>query len=71
MSDFLVPLPLILLGWAIGGGSPGPATLAISSTSMEYGRRNGLLLALGVISGLQIIEISMARAVVCPNLRRA
>lgn len=51
MSDFLVPLPLILLGWAIGGGSPGPATLAISSTSMEYGRRNGLLLALGVVVG--------------------
>ncbi len=51
MSEFLIPLPLILLGWALGGGSPGPATLAISSTSMEHGRRNGVLLALGVVAG--------------------
>ncbi len=51
MSEFLIPLPLILLGWAIGGGSPGPATLAISSTSMEHGRRDGVLIALGVVVG--------------------
>lgn len=51
MSEFLIPLPLILLGWAIGGGSPGPATLAISSTSMEHGRRHGVMIALGVVLG--------------------
>ena len=51
MSDLLFPLPFILLGWAIGGGSPGPATLAISSTSMAHGRALGLQLAAGVVLG--------------------
>jgi len=51
MNDLLIPLPLLLLGWALGGGSPGPATLAISSTSMEYGRRAGVLIALGIVVG--------------------
>lgn len=51
MSDLLFPLPLILLGWAMGGGSPGPATLAISSTSMAHGRGPGLQLAAGVVVG--------------------
>ena len=51
MNDLLFPLPLILLGWAIGGGSPGPATLAISGTSMAHGRRTGLQLATGVVIG--------------------
>lgn len=44
-------MPLILFGWAVAGGSPGPATLAISSTSMASGRRAGLILALGVVTG--------------------
>jgi len=48
---FALPLPVILLGWAVGGGSPGPATLAISSTSMAYGRPAGLALASGIIAG--------------------
>ena len=51
MSDLLFPLPLILLGWAIGGGSPGPATLAISGTSMAHGRAMGVQLAAGVVVG--------------------
>jgi len=51
MIELLIPLPLLLLGWALGGGSPGPATLAISSTSMEHGRHNGFMLALGVTVG--------------------
>ncbi|MEM6595980.1 MAG: LysE family transporter, partial [Pseudomonadota bacterium] len=52
MSEaFLFPLPLILLGWALGGGSPGPATLAISGTAMGYGRLSGLTLAFGVVIG--------------------
>ncbi|ABG31004.1 amino acid transporter [Roseobacter denitrificans] len=53
MTDamFLLPLPLILLGWVIGGGSPGPATLAISGTSMQMGRRSGLTVAAGIVVG--------------------
>lgn len=60
MSEFLIPLPVILLGWALGGGSPGPATLAISSTSMEHGRRSGLFIALGVVVGSAIWGIAAA-----------
>lgn len=51
MPDTLLPLTAILLGWLIAGGSPGPATLTISGTSMEYGRRAGLSVALGVVAG--------------------
>lgn len=51
MTDLLIPLPVILIGWAIAGGSPGPATLAISGTSMGQGRAQGLALAWGVVAG--------------------
>lgn len=50
-ETLLIPLPLILLGWAVAGGSPGPATLAISGASMAQGRGAGLLVALGVLAG--------------------
>ncbi|MEO9898549.1 MAG: LysE family transporter [Paracoccaceae bacterium] len=42
---------IVLLGWAFAGGSPGPATLAISGTSMAQGRIAGLSIASGVIAG--------------------
>ncbi len=42
---------IILLGWALAGGSPGPATLAISGTAMAGGRVAGLSVASGVIAG--------------------
>ena len=42
---------LVLLGWALAGGSPGPATLAISATAMGQGRRAGLSVASGVMAG--------------------
>ncbi|MEO9516537.1 MAG: LysE family transporter [Paracoccaceae bacterium] len=42
---------IILLGWALAGGSPGPATLAISGTSMAQGRIAGLAMASGVVAG--------------------
>lgn len=42
---------IILLGWALAGGSPGPATLAISGTAMAHGRAAGLAIASGVIAG--------------------
>jgi threonine/homoserine/homoserine lactone efflux protein len=40
-----------LLAWAIGGASPGPATLAIAGTSMERGRSAGLAVAAGIVFG--------------------
>ena len=42
---------LLLLAWAIGGASPGPATLAIAGTSMERGRAAGLSVAAGIVIG--------------------
>ncbi len=42
---------IVLLGWALAGGSPGPATLAISGTSMTFGRAAGISVASGVIAG--------------------
>jgi len=42
---------LILIGWAIAGGSPGPATLAISGAAMSQGRSAGLSIASGVLVG--------------------
>ena len=42
---------LVLLGWALAGGSPGPATLAISGTAMGQGRGAGLAIASGVVAG--------------------
>lgn len=42
---------VILIGWAIAGGSPGPATLAISGTAMSLGRRAGLTIAAGIVCG--------------------
>ena len=61
MTDLLLfPLPVLLLGWMIGGGSPGPATLAISSTSMALGRRAGLALSSGIICGSAMWGIAAA-----------
>lgn len=42
---------LIVLGWAIAGGSPGPATLAISGAAMSAGRAAGVSVASGVVAG--------------------
>lgn len=50
-TSLLLPLPAILLGWVLAAGSPGPATLTISGTAMEQGRRAALVLALGVFFG--------------------
>jgi threonine efflux protein len=52
---------LLILGAAlIAGGSPGPATLAISGTAMTQGRAAGLALASGVTSGSFIWSIAAA-----------
>ncbi|MEJ5218681.1 LysE family translocator [Cognatishimia sp. D5M38] len=42
---------LILMGWAVAGGSPGPATLAISGAAMGGGRAAGIAMAAGVVAG--------------------
>lgn len=44
-------LSIIVLAWVIGAGSPGPATLAISATSMEHGRQSGVTIAAGIVAG--------------------
>lgn len=54
---------LILVGWAIAGGSPGPATLAISGASMSSGRKAGLALATGVLCGSATWGIAAALGV--------
>ena len=46
-----INLYLILAAALVASGSPGPATLAIASTSMAHGRRAGLALASGVTTG--------------------
>lgn len=46
-----INLTLILLAALVGVASPGPSTLAIAGTSMTSGRRYGLALAAGVMTG--------------------
>jgi len=55
-----VDLPLILAAGLIGVASPGPSTLAIAGTSMDYGRRRGLALASGITCGSLTWSISAA-----------
>lgn len=42
---------LLVFAWMVAGGSPGPATLAISGTSMGHGRKAGLTIAAGIVGG--------------------
>ncbi|RKF14685.1 LysE family translocator [Roseovarius spongiae] len=44
-------LILLLIAWAVAAGSPGPATLAISSAAMAEGRLAGFAIAAGVFAG--------------------
>lgn len=39
------------VAWVLAGGSPGPATLSIAGTSMNTGRRAGLIFSLGILLG--------------------
>ena len=55
-----VNLPLVLAAAFIATASPGPATLAIAGTSMTSGRRFGLALAAGVMTGSLIWSVSAA-----------
>lgn len=54
MLDLTPYLPQLLVAWTayvIAVASPGPAVLAIIATSISRGRRAGLALAFGVLSG--------------------
>ncbi len=54
MTDISAHLPGMLLAWsvfALGVLSPGPSVLAIMGTSLEHGRKPGVFLAGGVVSG--------------------
>jgi threonine efflux protein len=46
-----INLPVILAAALIASSSPGPATMAIAGTSMTSGRKSGLALAAGVLTG--------------------
>lgn len=46
-----VNLPIILSAAFIATASPGPATLGVASMSMGAGRRRGVAMALGVVTG--------------------
>ena len=39
------------LAWVLAGGSPGPATLSIAGTSMNTGRRAGVIFSFGILFG--------------------
>lgn len=50
-QQFLPNLLLIYLAYLLATASPGPANLAIMTTSMRRGRKTGLTFALGVVTG--------------------
>lgn len=51
---------LFYVGWILAGGSPGPATLSIAGTSMNHGRRAGLIFALGILVGSATLGLAAA-----------
>ena len=58
-----VNIPLILVAGLIASVSPGPATLAIAGTSMERGRVQGVVIALGIFSGSITWSVSAAAGI--------
>ena len=58
-----IALPLLLLAWGLAGGSPGPATLAISGAAMKHGRRAGLATGAGVLTGSAVWGVAAALGV--------
>lgn len=51
---------LFYVGWIVAGGSPGPATLSIAGTSMNHGRKAGLIFALGILVGSATLGLAAA-----------
>ena len=56
-------LALLYIAWLIGGGSSGPATLALASTGMARGRKAALALAMGILVGSGAWAIAAAGGV--------
>jgi len=52
-----VNLALIMAAGLLAGASPGPATLTIAGTSMQQGRKAGLVLASGISTGSLIWSV--------------
>lgn len=55
-----INLPLLLLAGFLAAASPGPATLAIAGTAMRDGRRQGLALASGIVTGSLVWSVTAA-----------
>ncbi len=56
-------LLIVFTAYVIAAGSPGPSTLRIRGVAMSHGRRAGLALAAGVISGSLFWGLSAATGV--------
>ena len=56
-------LLVVFTAYVIASGSPGPSTLRIMGVAMNHGRRAGLALAAGVISGSLFWGLSAATGV--------
>lgn len=56
-------LLMVFTAYVIAAGSPGPSTLRIMGVAMNHGRRAGLTLAAGVISGSLFWGLSAATGV--------
>ena len=56
-------LLIVFTAYVIAAGSPGPSTLRIMGVAMNHGRRSGLALAAGVISGSLFWGFSAATGV--------
>ena len=48
------------LAWVLAGGSPGPATLSIAGTSMNTGRRAGVVFSMGILFGSALWGLAAA-----------
>lgn len=56
-------LLLVFTAYVIAAGSPGPSTLRIMGVAMRHGRKAGLVLAAGVVSGSLFWGVSAATGV--------
>lgn len=66
-----IEFTILLIAWALGGASPGPATLAIAGTSMQRGRAAGLAVAAGIVCGSATWGIAAALGVSAVMLANA
>ncbi len=60
LPDSLSPLLLVYLSYVIAVASPGPSNMAIMGVAMGQGRRAGLALATGVLTGSYIWALAAA-----------